>query len=273
MKDARDGGRPVKDFKQAAAVAKLYATESAVTATRIATQVFGGYGFMEEYPVARLLPRRQGARDRRGHLRGAADADRPRPRPAGRVEPADGYGEACVEAECSPSSRPAVSAAGWTCSPANGPSRPCRSPASSSSWTSRCRTSTHSGISDVWLSLQFQGSSLQDEVANGRPWDLDRNLGGLRLLLPHEGTGGLDEEGFARGNADELFRLRDEIGGVRPRRGAGDERRPRLPAGLQGRPRDAPAARRRVHRGHDRGARGRGRRRPRRASSTTTTAG
>ena len=42
------------DFKQAASVAKLYATESAVTATRIATQVFGGYGFMEEYPVTRF---------------------------------------------------------------------------------------------------------------------------------------------------------------------------------------------------------------------------
>lgn len=69
----------------------------------------------------------------------------------------------------------------------------------------------HSGISDVWLSLQFQGSTLQEQVANGRPWDLDRNLGGLRILLPHEGTGGLDEEGFARGNADELFRFRDQI--------------------------------------------------------------
>ena len=56
MKDSqKDGkGAPVKDFKQAAAIAKLYATESAVTATRIATQVFGGYGFMEEYAVARL---------------------------------------------------------------------------------------------------------------------------------------------------------------------------------------------------------------------------
>ncbi|QBX56271.1 acyl-CoA dehydrogenase [Nocardioides seonyuensis] len=56
MKDAMDAGRSIstQDFKQAAAVAKLYATESAVTATRIATQVFGGYGFMEEYPVARL---------------------------------------------------------------------------------------------------------------------------------------------------------------------------------------------------------------------------
>ena len=50
----KDSGAPMKDFKHAAAIAKLYATESAVTATRIATQVFGGYGFMEEYPVARF---------------------------------------------------------------------------------------------------------------------------------------------------------------------------------------------------------------------------
>ncbi len=56
MKDAMEDGRGAspKDFKQAASVAKLYATESAVTATRIATQVFGGYGFMEEYPVTRF---------------------------------------------------------------------------------------------------------------------------------------------------------------------------------------------------------------------------
>lgn len=55
MKDAGlDRGKGMKAFKQAASVAKLYSTESAVTATRIATQVFGGYGFMEEYPVARF---------------------------------------------------------------------------------------------------------------------------------------------------------------------------------------------------------------------------
>jgi len=56
MKDAMDAGHQVSmaAFKQAAAVAKLYTTESAVTATRIATQVFGGYGFMEEYPVVRF---------------------------------------------------------------------------------------------------------------------------------------------------------------------------------------------------------------------------
>jgi len=50
----KDAGAPVAEFKRAAAIAKLHATESAVTATRIATQVFGGYGFMEEYPVARF---------------------------------------------------------------------------------------------------------------------------------------------------------------------------------------------------------------------------
>ncbi len=48
------GKRSVAEVKQAASMAKLYATESAVTATRIATQVFGGNGFMEEYPVARF---------------------------------------------------------------------------------------------------------------------------------------------------------------------------------------------------------------------------
>ena len=42
-----------KSFKQAAAMAKLYSTETAVTATRIATQVFGGAGFIEG-PVARF---------------------------------------------------------------------------------------------------------------------------------------------------------------------------------------------------------------------------
>ncbi len=51
MKDAGVGG---KAFKQAASIAKLYTSEAAVDATRVATQVFGGYGFMEEYPVARF---------------------------------------------------------------------------------------------------------------------------------------------------------------------------------------------------------------------------
>jgi glucose-1-phosphate adenylyltransferase len=69
----------------------------------------------------------------------------------------------------------------------------------------------NSGLTEVWLSVQFHGASLGEQVANGRPWDLDRNRGGLRLLMPEEGTGGTDEEGFAKGNADELYRIRDQV--------------------------------------------------------------
>ncbi len=47
----KDHDRPIG---QAAAMAKLYSTEAAVGATRTATQVFGGSGFMEDTPVARM---------------------------------------------------------------------------------------------------------------------------------------------------------------------------------------------------------------------------
>lgn len=46
----KDTGQP---YRHAAARAKLYATESAVSATRIATQVFGGAGFLDDTLVAR----------------------------------------------------------------------------------------------------------------------------------------------------------------------------------------------------------------------------
>lgn len=47
----RDQGRP---YKAEAAVAKLYASEMAVTSAREAVQVHGGYGYMEDLPVARF---------------------------------------------------------------------------------------------------------------------------------------------------------------------------------------------------------------------------
>ena len=46
----KDKGQP---YRRAAARAKLYATESAVSATRMATQVFGGAGFLDDTLVAR----------------------------------------------------------------------------------------------------------------------------------------------------------------------------------------------------------------------------
>ena len=44
------GGRP---FKKEAAIAKMIASEAAMDNARDATQIHGGYGFMNEYPVAR----------------------------------------------------------------------------------------------------------------------------------------------------------------------------------------------------------------------------
>ena len=41
-------------FKKEAAIAKLHSSEAAVTNAREATQIHGGYGFMNEYPVARF---------------------------------------------------------------------------------------------------------------------------------------------------------------------------------------------------------------------------
>jgi len=43
-----------EDFKRQAAIAKLYSSDIAVTNAREATQIHGGYGFMNEYPVSRM---------------------------------------------------------------------------------------------------------------------------------------------------------------------------------------------------------------------------
>ena len=45
------GGRP---FKKEAAIAKLVASDAAMVNAREATQIFGGYGFMNESPVGRF---------------------------------------------------------------------------------------------------------------------------------------------------------------------------------------------------------------------------
>ncbi len=44
-------GRP---FKKEAAIAKLASSDAAMVNAREATQIFGGYGFMNEFPVARF---------------------------------------------------------------------------------------------------------------------------------------------------------------------------------------------------------------------------
>ncbi|MCX7602081.1 MAG: acyl-CoA dehydrogenase family protein, partial [Meiothermus sp.] len=48
--ELRDAGRP---FGQAAAQAKLFASEAGVRACDEAIQILGGYGYIKEYPVER----------------------------------------------------------------------------------------------------------------------------------------------------------------------------------------------------------------------------
>lgn len=66
----------------------------------------------------------------------------------------------------------------------------------------------HSHVSDVWVVQQYLPHSLNRHLANGRPWDLDRTHGGLQVLPPYEGT---EDEGFAEGNADSIYRQKDLI--------------------------------------------------------------
>ncbi|MFZ3451845.1 glucose-1-phosphate adenylyltransferase family protein [Arthrobacter sp. 7Tela_A1] len=66
----------------------------------------------------------------------------------------------------------------------------------------------NSGFPDVWIVEQYEPKSLNDHLVSGRPWDLDRTNGGMRVLPPYQGSNG---EGFAEGNADALYRQADYI--------------------------------------------------------------
>ncbi len=71
----------------------------------------------------------------------------------------------------------------------------------------------HSGIADVWVSVQFHPTSLSEHLANGRPWDLDRTTGGLLTLPPFQGT---DRGGWNTGTADSLWRQADLVRAFAP---------------------------------------------------------
>lgn len=64
---------------------------------------------------------------------------------------------------------------------------------------------THSGLDDVWVLEQYEPHLLNEHLAGGRPWDLDRTRGGFRTLPPFESED-RDGDGFATGNADALAR-------------------------------------------------------------------
>ncbi|QCB27927.1 glucose-1-phosphate adenylyltransferase family protein [Corynebacterium endometrii] len=66
----------------------------------------------------------------------------------------------------------------------------------------------HSKITDVLMALQYMPSSINHHIDGGRPWDLDRSHGGLKLAFPFEGAEG---EGFNDGNSATLFSQVREI--------------------------------------------------------------
>ena len=62
----------------------------------------------------------------------------------------------------------------------------------------------NSGIDDVVVLTQYNPRSLNDHIGLGRPWDLDRNTGGVKLLQPYIARGQLAE--WYRGTADAVLR-------------------------------------------------------------------
>ena len=58
----------------------------------------------------------------------------------------------------------------------------------------------NSGISDVMILTQYRPHSLNEHIASGRPWDLDRTFtGGVQIYQPFRGRAATD---WYRGTAD-----------------------------------------------------------------------
>lgn len=66
----------------------------------------------------------------------------------------------------------------------------------------------NSGLYNVSLLTQYMPRSLNDHVGVGKPWDLDRSQGGVRLLQPYLGPG---KSGWQRGTADAVRRNADFV--------------------------------------------------------------
>lgn len=59
----------------------------------------------------------------------------------------------------------------------------------------------NSGIFDVAVLTQYRPHSLNDHIGIGKPWDLDRTRGGVRLLQPYQGR---HDESWYKGTADAI---------------------------------------------------------------------
>jgi len=61
----------------------------------------------------------------------------------------------------------------------------------------------NSEVTDVIVLTQYNPRSLNDHIGAGRPWDLDRNLGGVRVLQPYITRGKPTD--WYRGTADAVY--------------------------------------------------------------------
>jgi glucose-1-phosphate adenylyltransferase len=67
---------------------------------------------------------------------------------------------------------------------------------------------TNSGLFDVAVLTQYRPHSLNEHIGTGRPWDLDRTRGGVRIWQPYRGRADQD---WYRGTADALYQNRGFI--------------------------------------------------------------
>ena len=66
----------------------------------------------------------------------------------------------------------------------------------------------NSDLYDVLVLTQYRPLSLHDHIGNGKPWDLDRLHGGVRLISPYLGRRDSD---WYRGTADAVYQNIEEL--------------------------------------------------------------
>ncbi len=70
----------------------------------------------------------------------------------------------------------------------------------------------NSGIFDVAVLTQYRPHSLNDHLGIGKPWDLDRSRGGVRLLQPYQGR---NDQSWYKGTSDAIYQ---NLGFIQERR-------------------------------------------------------
>ena len=66
----------------------------------------------------------------------------------------------------------------------------------------------NSGLSDIAVLTQYRPHSLNEHIGTGRPWDLDRTRGGVRIWQPYRGR---RDQDWYRGTSDALYQNRSFI--------------------------------------------------------------